>query len=123
MRPQVRAIVEKMLQETVDRMAKRGIGLEVSEAVVLKVCDEGYDRAYGARPLRRAVARLVEDPVSESVLGDLLYRAGDTALVDLNEEGEVAVTRLPLPDVCEHGFCLPLVKVVPSMPVVAGHPD
>ena len=55
-----------MLKETKARLSTMGIGLEISEAMVQLVCDQGYDRTYGARPLRRAIVQLVEDKVSEA---------------------------------------------------------
>lgn len=69
---QIRAIAHLMLQETADRMNQRGIGLCVSQAAMAKLVEEGYDRSYGARPMRRAVMRWVDDPLSEAVLnGDV----------------------------------------------------
>ncbi|CAI5458795.1 unnamed protein product [Closterium sp. Yama58-4] len=67
-REQIRVIANMMVKESADRLALKGINLEVSEALMERICEEGYDRAYGARPLRRAVTRLVDDPISEAVL-------------------------------------------------------
>ncbi|XP_024532162.1 chaperone protein ClpD, chloroplastic isoform X1 [Selaginella moellendorffii] len=102
---QVRAIVDMMLAETKERLAKRGINLEVSEAAVKLVCDEGYDKAYGARPLRRAVTRIIEDAVSESLLASH-YSEGDTALLDLDASGNPVVVQHSKPDRCDHGLCV-----------------
>lgn len=108
---QVNTIMEIMLKETITRVQERGIHLEITEAVRGKICSEGFDRAYGARPLRRALTRLVEDPVSESILlGG--FEDGDTALVDVDEEGLTVVTRIPWPNPCEHGTCLEVLHTV-----------
>lgn len=63
-----------------------GIGLELSESVIDLICQVGYDQAYGARPLRRAVTMIVEDPLSEAFLyGD--PKPGDTFVIDLDPTG------------------------------------
>eukprot|EP01018_Ginkgo_biloba_P003570 Gb_36602 [translate_table: standard] len=105
---QLREILDLMLKETKDRLSSRGVGLEVSEAVLNLICEQGYDRSYGARPLRRAVVHLVEDVVSEAFLSEE-YQAGDTALVDLDTSGNPFVTCHQKPDRCDHGICLPVV--------------
>lgn len=75
-----------MLQEVKERLISLGIGLEVSKAIMDLICQRGYDRTYGARPLRRAVTQIVEDLLSESLLsGD--YKPGDTAIIDLDDSG------------------------------------
>eukprot|EP00897_Mesotaenium_endlicherianum_P002931 jgi/Mesen1/2666/ME000167S01816 len=110
---QVREIVDMMLEETKARMRARGVGLEISEALIARIGDEGYDRAYGARPLRRAVTRLVEDPLSEALLQGA-FEAGDTALVDVGADGgEPCVSHYKKPDVCDHGLCLSILKPSP----------
>ena len=86
-----------MLKETKARLSEMGIGLEISEAMVQLVCDQGYDRTYGARPLRRAIVQLVEDKVSEALLAEA-YSNGDTALVDIDETGNPVVMHHLKPD-------------------------
>ena len=91
-------------------MASRGIRLEISESMVTYIGEEGYDRAYGARPLRRAVMRLVEDALSEALLAEELAE-GDTAILDLGKDGTTAVvTRVLKPDSCDLKLCLPILK-------------
>lgn len=108
---QVRAIVDIMLEETKTRLSARGLNLEISEAMVKLICDQGYDRSYGARPLRRAVMSLVEDNLSEALLqGE--FKDGDTALIDIDETGNPKVLRYEKPNVCDHGLCLPELKTV-----------
>lgn len=102
---QVREIVEIMLKETSERLLKLGVGLEISEAMIKLICDQGYDRTYGARPLRRAIIQLIEDKVSEALLAEA-YMAGDTALVDLDETGNPAVIHHNKPDRCHDGLCV-----------------
>ena len=52
--------------------------------------DEGFNPAYGARPLRRAIMRLLEDVLAEEILSGRLGE-GDTAVVDVDEEGKVKI--------------------------------
>ncbi|CAI5982732.1 unnamed protein product [Closterium sp. NIES-65] len=179
---QIRVIATMMVKESADHLALKGINLEVSEALMERICEEGYDRAYGARPLRRAVTRLVDDPISEAVLAaegssssgrnrhvsssDLseslpsvpsvllpviaahaatnaptpaadasaplsdvsgvregAFTPGDTALVDVGQDGEPVVIRLPRPDVCEMGLCLPFLKLPAAAAPTLSLPD
>ncbi|KAH7867371.1 hypothetical protein Vadar_032586 [Vaccinium darrowii] len=88
---QMLEILNLMLGEVRGRLVSQGIGLEVSGAVMDLICEEGFDRSYGARPLRRAVTHMIEDLLSEAILsGDL--RPGDTAFIDLNDSGNPIVS-------------------------------
>ena len=60
--------------------------MEVSAEAKEKLVEEGYDPAYGARPLRRTIQRLVEDPLAEDLLQGR-YTAGDTVKVDVTKDG------------------------------------
>lgn len=60
--------------------------MEVTPEAKEKLVEEGYDPAYGARPLRRTIQRLVEDPLAEDLLQGR-YQAGDTVKVDVTKEG------------------------------------
>ncbi|NEP45335.1 MAG: hypothetical protein F6K35_41405, partial [Okeania sp. SIO2H7] len=55
-----------------------------------RLVEEGYNPSYGARPLRRAIMRLLEDSLAEEILSGRI-KEGDTAVVDVNEEGKVKV--------------------------------
>jgi len=61
-------IIDIMLARLNEQMAEQGITLEIDEAAKAWLAKQGYDPAYGARPLRRAIRRLIEDPLSEEVL-------------------------------------------------------
>jgi ATP-dependent Clp protease ATP-binding subunit ClpC len=61
-------IVDLMLRNVNKQLATQGLSLQVNEDVKDLLAREGYDPNYGARPLRRAVQRLIEDPLSEQVL-------------------------------------------------------
>lgn len=82
-----------MLKQVRSRLLSLGIGLKVSDAVMNLVCEQGFDRSYGARPLRRAIARLIEDVISEAILAGN-YKPGDTIMLDIDTTGNPAVSQL-----------------------------
>ncbi|HIE38474.1 MAG TPA: AAA family ATPase, partial [Anaerolineae bacterium] len=83
---QVEQIVDLQMQEIADRLAEQGLQVELTEAARRWLAREGYDPQFGARPLRRALQRHVESPLSIRLLrGD--FKSGDRVLVDVGEEG------------------------------------
>ncbi|KAK1294799.1 hypothetical protein QJS10_CPA16g00730 [Acorus calamus] len=84
---QMLQILNIMLQDVKSRLLAHGVSLEVSDAVMDLVCHQGYDKSYGARPLRRAVTQLIEDVISESMLSEE-YKAGDVAVIDVDASGK-----------------------------------
>jgi ATP-dependent Clp protease ATP-binding subunit ClpC len=89
-RDEVKEIAEIMLKEVFGRMGEKGITLTVSDAFKERLVEEGYNPAYGARPLRRAVMRLLEDSLAEEVLSGRI-KDGDQAEVDVDENKKVVV--------------------------------
>ncbi|MEM6503222.1 MAG: ATP-dependent Clp protease ATP-binding subunit [Cyanobacteria bacterium P01_C01_bin.89] len=86
--PQVRKIADLMVQQVSTYLADREITLVASDRFKDKVAIEGYDPAYGARPLRRKVTQLLEDALAEALLaGDI--KQGDHVLVDTDEDDKV----------------------------------
>src|SRR6056297_510457 len=78
-------IVEIMIRELQDRLDQKDIKIEISKKAKSKLVDEGYDAEFGARPLRRAIQRLVENKLSEHILsGDI--GEGDKVNVDQKED-------------------------------------
>ncbi len=78
---QLGEIVELQLRRLRDRLAERGLGLELTDAAKEVVAEAGWDPTYGARPLKRALQRLVENPLALRLLeGE--FGEGDTVLVD-----------------------------------------
>ncbi len=84
---EVNQVADLMLDQVNKRLADRKMTVSLSEAFRSKLAQEGYDQRYGARPMRRAIARLVEDTLAEAILaGDI---EGDQAvLLDLDEHNE-----------------------------------
>ena len=77
-------IVDLMLLRVNKQMSTQELTLEVTPEVKERLAEEGFDKTMGARPLRRAVQRLLEDPLAEEVLRGT-FRPGDTVLVELRE--------------------------------------
>jgi ATP-dependent Clp protease ATP-binding subunit ClpB len=84
---QIADIVELQLARLLERLAERRIELELTEAAKGTLAEAGWDPAYGARPLKRAIQRLVENPLALRLLeGD--FADGDTIRVDA-DDGEI----------------------------------
>jgi ATP-dependent Clp protease ATP-binding subunit ClpC len=91
-REEVKQIAEIMLKEVFDRMLDKGIALSVTEAFKERLVEEGYNPSYGARPLRRAVMRLLEDSLAEEFLSGRIGD-GDAAVVDVNDDKQVVIRK------------------------------
>ncbi len=87
---EVKEIAEIMLQEVFVRLQDKGIKLNVTDAFKERLVEEGYNPSYGARPLRRAVMRLLEDSLAEEVLSGKI-KDGDNALVDIDDNKKVTI--------------------------------
>ncbi len=87
---EVKQIAEIMLQEVFARLQDKGIKLNVTDAFKERLVEEGYNPSYGARPLRRAVMRLLEDSLAEEVLSGRI-KDGDKALVDIDDNKKVTI--------------------------------
>jgi ATP-dependent Clp protease ATP-binding subunit ClpC len=82
---EVTEIVDLMMKRVVAQLESQGINLELTPAAKDLLARKGYDPTLGARPLRRAIQRLVEDPLSERILWKE-FRAGETVVVDADGE-------------------------------------
>ncbi len=84
---QIKQIVDLMLNKVYRQIRAQGMNMDVTEEVKDILAKEGYDPTFGARPLRRTIQRLIENPLSELLLrGD--FKEGDTILVTV-EDGEI----------------------------------
>jgi len=91
-RDQIAEIVEHQLERLRERLGERGIVLELTDAAKEALAEAGWDPAYGARPLKRAVQRLVENPLALRLLGGE-FADGDSIRVDA-VDGELAFERV-----------------------------
>ncbi len=88
----IKQIVDLMLRDVWKELADKAIKMEVTDAAKELLGDKGFDPVFGARPLRRVIQDLVEDPLSEALLrGD--FGIGDTVLVDC-EDGMIVLRTL-----------------------------
>ena len=84
-REEIRQIVDLMLREVVGQMKDKGLTFVVTDPVKDYLAKKGYDPKYGARPLRKTIQRLIEDPLSDLILaGRLTGKTGVSA--DLKDE-------------------------------------
>jgi ATP-dependent Clp protease ATP-binding subunit ClpC len=89
-RDEIKQIAELLLTEVYDRLKEQGIELAVSDQFKDKLLAEGYHPEMGARPLRRAITRLLEDALAEEILSGRM-KSGDSVTVDLDDQGQVKV--------------------------------
>jgi ATP-dependent Clp protease ATP-binding subunit ClpC len=82
---EVTEIIDLMIKRVRDQLETQGLGLELTQAAKYHVVEKGYDPTLGARPLRRALQRMVEDPLSEKILWKE-FRAGETIIVDVEPD-------------------------------------
>jgi ATP-dependent Clp protease ATP-binding subunit ClpB len=88
---QIKHIVDIQLERLRKRLGERRITLQLTPAALEVIANEGYDPAYGARPLKRVIQRRIQDPLAMAVL-DGKFREGDTVLVDA-EKGELILRK------------------------------
>ena len=84
-------IIKNMLRDLRAKLAENGLTLEVSQEARELLVKEGSDTRYGARPLRRAVRKMLEDPVSDLYLAGM-FKAGDTICASVGESGNIVFT-------------------------------
>mgnify|MGYP001246380344 CR=1 FL=1 len=88
----VRRIVDVQLERFEKRLHARGFELKISDQAKDYLADSGYDPAYGARPLKRAIQKHLENPLAQELLAGR-YLPGDTVVVDV-AAGELAFGKL-----------------------------
>ena len=81
---EIRQIVDLMMKDLFKRLDERGLKMEVTDEVKDFMATDGYNEAYGARPLRRLIQRKVEDTLAEEILTGK-YHEGDTIVLDMKD--------------------------------------
>ena len=84
-REEVVEMVDLMIKRLVGQLEAQGLGIELTQAAKLLLAERGYDPQLGARPLRRAIQRMVEDALSERILYKQ-FRAGEIVVVDVEDD-------------------------------------
>jgi ATP-dependent Clp protease ATP-binding subunit ClpB len=92
-REQLAEIVELQLERLRRRLAERGIRIELTDATKEALAEAGWDPTYGARPLKRAIQRLIENPLAKALLTHD-FAEGDTIRVD-SRDGELVLEKAP----------------------------
>ena len=87
---QMYQIVDLQMKEVRDRLMEHGLSVELSDSARKWLADVGFDPAFGARPLRRALQKHLESPLSISVLSGQ-FQKGDTVIADYNENDKALV--------------------------------
>ncbi|RMF23684.1 MAG: ATP-dependent Clp protease ATP-binding subunit [Cyanobacteria bacterium J083] len=100
-KPEVKQIAAILLKDLQTRLlAEKQMTLEVSDSFRDLVIEEGFDPAYGARPLKRAMMRLLEDTLAEAILAGQI-KDGDRVYLDVDETGQTFVQPVPQPVLAE----------------------
>ena len=85
--------MEVQLKDLRKRLAERNMGLELSDKAKEILAEKGYDPVFGARPLKRAIQKYIQDPLSLKILQEDLSE-GDTINVDVSESGDTFVFKI-----------------------------
>mmetsp|Transcript_38468 Transcript_38468/g.71413 ORF Transcript_38468/g.71413 Transcript_38468/m.71413 type:complete len:958 (+) Transcript_38468:68-2941(+) len=89
---EIEQIAELELAKVFERVKEQGLTIEMTERFKKKCVDDGFDPKFGARPLRRAIAKLLEDELAASVLLEPV-RENEIAIVDIDDDGKVKILR------------------------------
>ena len=84
----ISSIVGLIAEEVAGRVKEMGVEIEMTESALAWLAEEGFDKIFGARPLRRAVQRHVENPLAKRILGGE-FTPGDRVTVDRTDDGLV----------------------------------
>jgi len=94
---QIRAIVDLMLSRTQKQLTEQRLVMEATDAAKDLLMDKGFDAVFGARPMRRAIQNLIEDPLAEGLLHGR-FQPGDTVLVDRGGDDLTLETKQAAPE-------------------------
>jgi ATP-dependent Clp protease ATP-binding subunit ClpC len=118
---EIKVIVELMMKRLREQMGEHEASIELTEEAKELLVEKGYDPAMGARPLRRAIQRFIEDPLADFVLGRSV-KPGSTILVgrkaDLPEEVDITIVEGPPPEPKREKVTVP-----PEEPVSEGEDE
>jgi ATP-dependent Clp protease ATP-binding subunit ClpC len=94
-REDVKSIVDLMMKRVREQLKSKDVDIELTDQAKDLLAEKGYDPSLGARPLRRTIQRMVEDPLSEKLLWKE-FKAGQTIIVDARDD-EVVFEAAPAP--------------------------
>ncbi len=93
---EVRSIIDLLMARVREQLGSQGLSIELTDAAKDLLCEKGYDEQLGARPMRRAIQRMIEDPLSERILWKE-FSAGQLVIVDAEDE-EIVFRSVDKPD-------------------------
>ncbi len=103
-REDMRHIIEIQIKRLRQQLVERDVTIEFSNEALDKLAEEGYDPAFGARPLRRTLQRMIEDPMSEMILrgeipngSKVVIEPNDMSSEDINEEESIVDIKVTQP--------------------------
>jgi len=94
---EIKQIVDLLMKRVRDQLAEQDMELILSEEAKEVLVKEGYDPVYGARPLRRAIQKLIEDPLSEKILAKE-FMPGSAILIGADAEGRITFEKVEAPE-------------------------
>ena len=109
-RAEILQVVDLMMKRVREEMAKHGTVIELTTEARELLVEQGYDPAMGARPLRRAIQRLIEDPLADFILGR-----------ELSESSTIVIDRRDNPEPDEPPVVIKIVEG-PPVPAAVGGP-
>jgi ATP-dependent Clp protease ATP-binding subunit ClpB len=92
----IKRIIEIQLRKLAKLIGDRGLSIEISDHAKEQLAKEGYDPAFGARPLKRALQKLIIDPLAMKLL-EGTFKPGDIVFVNVNADGKVELSLEPEP--------------------------
>jgi ATP-dependent Clp protease ATP-binding subunit ClpC len=95
----VRQIIDLLLQRVRTQLTEQQMKIEVTDSAKELLMEKGFDPTYGARPMRRAIQNLIEDPLAEALL-DGRFKQGDAVLID-RQGDDLVMTPLEEPALAE----------------------
>jgi ATP-dependent Clp protease ATP-binding subunit ClpC len=95
-RPEIHKIIDLELDHLYDRIKNLGYFIEMSEKAKDFIVDKGYDEKFGARPLKRAIQKYIEDPLAEQIINTTLLE-GDTILLEIEDGKEELILTVKKP--------------------------
>jgi ATP-dependent Clp protease ATP-binding subunit ClpC len=103
-REDMRHIIEIQIKRLRQQLVERDVTIEFTDEALNKLADEGYDPAFGARPLKRVLQRMIEDPMSEMILrgevpngSKVIIESNDKTAEDINEEESIVDIKVTQP--------------------------
>ena len=78
---QIKSIAKLQIEQLQSRLSEIGLSIKVNDDIINQIVENGYDPVYGARPIKRTILRMLENPLSQKILSGE-FESGDTVLVN-----------------------------------------